>query len=142
MKFYGGEDVSAEELVSHFEENGLAAGRLSREGRLLMRPGENPSGGREDQLGRLMEEGVGGGRTVWASFDWVLQVDLETTLEQQKKLADFVDARQLVVKTAALEEAIEGSSSALRRAQSSHSGTILAYESGLSLSRSAPMPPL
>jgi hypothetical protein len=96
---------------------------------------------REDQVGRLFEEGLGEGRTVWASFDWVLQVDLETALEQQRRLADLVGTRQLVVKTAALEEAIEEwSSSAPRRAQSSHSGTILAYESGLSLSRATPMP--
>ena len=141
VKFYGGENSSPEELIERFEENGLAAGRLRREGRLLMRPEEDPLGGREGQLGRLIEEGLGEGRTVWASFDWVLQVDLETALEQQKSLADLVGAQQLVVKTAALEEAIgEWSSSALRRAQSSHSGTILAYESGLSLSRSTPMP--
>ena len=90
-----------------------------------------------------MEEGVGEGRVVWASFNWVLQVDLETALEQQKRLADLVGARQLVVKTATLEETIEEwSSSLLRRAQSSHSGTIFAYESGLSLSRSTPMPSL
>ncbi len=141
VKFYGGENSPPEELIERFEENGLAAGRLRREGRLLMRPEEDPLGGREDQLGRLIEEGIGEGRTVWASFDWVLQVDLETALEQQKSLADLVGAQQLVVKTAALEEAIEEwSSSALRRAQSSHSGTILAYESGLSLSRATPMP--
>ena len=79
---------------------------------------------------------------MWASFNWVLQVDLETALEQQKSLADLVGAQQLVVKTAALEEAIEEWSSSLRRAQASHSGTILAYESGLSLSRSMPMPHL
>jgi hypothetical protein len=78
---------------------------------------------------------------VWASFNWVLQVDLETALEQKKSLADLVGDQQLVVKTAAVEEAIEEwSPSTLRRAQSSHSGTILAYESGLSLSRAAPMP--
>jgi hypothetical protein len=72
-----------------------------------------------------------------------VQVDLQTALEQQKSLAELVGAQQLVVKTAVLEEAIgEWSSSALRWAQSSHSGTILAYESGLSLSRSTPMPPL
>jgi hypothetical protein len=106
-----------------------------------MRPEEDPLGEREDQLGRLIEEGIGEGRTVWASFNWVLQVDLETALEQQKSLADLVGDQQLVVKTAAVEEAIEEwSSSALRRAQSSHSGTILAYESGLSLSRATPMP--
>ena len=142
VKFYGGENSSPEELIERFEENGLAAGRLRREGRLLMRPEGDPLGGREGQLGRLIEEGLDGGRTVWASFDWVLQVDLETALEQQKSLTDLVYAQQLVVKTAALEEAIGEWSSSLRRAQSSHSGTILAYESGLSLSRSTPMPSL
>ncbi len=143
VKFYGGENSPPEELIERFEVNGLAAGRLRGEGRLLMRPEEDPLGGREDQLGRLIEEGVGGGRTVWASFDWVLPVDLEAALEQQQRLADLVGTRQLVVKTAALEEAIkEWTSSALRRAQSSHSGTIFAYDSGLSLSRSTPMPTL
>lgn len=56
-------------------------------------------------------------------------------MEQQDNLAE------LVVKTAALEEAIEQwSSSALVRAQSSHSGTILALESGLWLARGGLMP--
>jgi excisionase family DNA binding protein len=141
VKFYGGEKDSPGELIAQFEENGLAARRLKREGRLLMRPEEDPLGGREDQLGRFIEEGVGAGRTVWASFDWVKQVDLETALDQQERLSGLVGAQQLVVKTAALEEAIDGwSSSAFRRAQSLHSGTILAYESGLSLSRATPMP--
>jgi len=141
VKFYGGEDSPPEELIAQFEANGFGAIRLRREGRLLMRPEEDPLGGREDQLGRLIEEGVGEGRTVWASFDWVKQVDLETALDQQERLNDLVGAQQLVVKTAALEEAIDGWSSAeLRRAQSLHSGTILAYESGLSLSRATPMP--
>jgi hypothetical protein len=71
-----------------------------------------------------------------------LQIDLETVLEQQEKLTEIVDTRHLVVKTAAIEEAIDGWSAAeLRRAQSSHSATILASESGLSLSRATPMPP-
>ena len=96
-----------------------------------------------DHFNGLFVVGGGGGRTVWASFDWVFQVDLETALEQQQRLADLVGDRPLVVKTAALEEVIEKwPSSALGRAQSSHSGTILAYESGLSLSRSTPMPSL
>jgi hypothetical protein len=78
---------------------------------------------------------------VWASFDWVMEVDLDTALEQQERLTEIVDARQLVVKTAAIEEAIDRWSAELRRAQSSHSVTILATESGLSLSRATPMPP-
>ena len=81
------------------------------------------------------------GRTVWASFNWVRQLDLQTALEQQERLTELVDAGQLVVKTAALEAALEEwSASELRRAQSSHAATILASESGLSLSRATPMP--
>jgi hypothetical protein len=144
VKFYGAEKDPEEELRAHLEENGLEIGRLEREGRFLMRPerGDELGEGREEALVRFLEEEAEKGRTVWASFNWAVQVDLETALEQQNRLSDFVDARQLVVKTAVLEEAIdEWPSSVLRRAQSSHSGTILATQSGLSLSRAGPMPP-
>jgi excisionase family DNA binding protein len=143
VKFYGGEEHSEEELRAELEQNGLEVGRLEREGRFLMRPEKDPLGsGREDELGRLLEEEGEKGRTVWASFNWVMQVDLDTALEQQERLTELVDARHLVVKTAALEEAIdEWPAAALRRAQSSHSGTILASKSGLSLSRATSMPP-
>jgi len=71
-----------------------------------------------------------------------MQVDLETALEQQKRLTELVDARHLVVKTAAIEEAIDDwPARVLRRAQSSHSANILFSEDGLSLSRATPMPP-
>src|SRR5215212_4831542 len=57
VKFYAGEEYSEEELLSEFEENGLEASRLKQEGRLLMRPEEEPLGGRRgEQLGRLIEE--------------------------------------------------------------------------------------
>jgi hypothetical protein len=142
VKFYAGEAHSEDELRADFEENGLEVRRLEREGRFFMRPEEDPLEGREDALKRFVEERASEGRTVWASFDWVTEVDLDTVLEQQSRLTEIVDARQLVVKSAALEETIEEWSSAeLRRAQSSHSATILASESGLSLSRATPMPP-
>jgi excisionase family DNA binding protein len=141
VKFYGGEAHSEDELRADFEKNGLDVRRLEREGRFFMRPEEDPLSGREEVLGRLAEEKASEGRTVWASFDWVREVDLDTALEQQERLTEIVDASQLVLKTAALEEAVDGWSSAqLRRAQSSHSATILATESGLSLSRATPMP--
>ena len=107
-----------------------------------MRAEEEPLGGtRADQLGQLIEEEGGEGSTVWASFDWVRPVELETALEQQKQLTELVDASQLVVKTAAIEEAIdEWMPSELRRVQSAHSAIILASEEGLSLSRATPMP--
>jgi excisionase family DNA binding protein len=142
VKFYAGEKHSEEELLADFERNDLAARRLKREGRLLMRSEEEPLGGtRADQLGRLIEEEGGEGSTVWASFNWVRPVELETALEQQKRLTELVDASQLVVKTAAIEEAIdEWMPSELRRVQSAHSAIILASEEGLSLSRATPMP--
>ena len=142
VKFYGGEEHSEDELRADFERNGLDVRRLEREGRLLMRPEEDPTAERVDDLKQLLDEAGGEGRTVWASFDWVKPVELETALEQQERLTELVDARQLVVKTAAIEEAIEEwPASALGRVQSSHSGIILASESGLSLSRATPMPP-
>jgi hypothetical protein len=116
--------------------------RLVREGCLLMRPEEDPAAERVDELKRLLDEEGGEGRTVWASFDWVKPVELETALEGQQRLTELVDTRHLVVKTAAIEEAIEEwPASALRQVQSSHSGIILASESGLSMSRATPMPP-
>ena len=143
VKFYAGEEHSEEELLADFEENGLEARRLKREGQLLMRAEEEPLGKtRAEQLGLLIEEEGGERRTVWASFNWVRPVDLNTALEQQKRLAALVDASQLVVKTAAIEEAIdEWMPSELRRVQSAHSAIILASEEGLSLSRATPMPP-
>jgi excisionase family DNA binding protein len=143
VKFYAGEEHSEEELLADFEENGLEARRLKREGQLLMRAEEEPLGRtRAEQLGLLIEEEGGERRTVWASFNWVRPVDLNTALEQQKRLAALVDASQLVVKTAAIEEAIdEWMPSELRRVQSAHSAIILASEEGMSLSRATPMPP-
>ena len=118
VKFYAGEEHSEEELLSDFEQNGLQAGRLMRQRRLLMRAEEEPSSGsRWRQLHQLIEEKGGvEGRTVWASFDWVKPVQLETALEQQRQLSELVDASRLVVKTAAIEEAIdEWTVSQLRR---------------------------
>ena len=143
VKFYGGEEHSEEELRAELEHNGLEVGRLEREGRFLMRPEQDPLGSeREDQLSRLLGEVGEKGHSVWASFDWVMEVELETALEQQRRLTELVDARHLVVKTAAIEGAIEEwAASTLRRVQASHSATILFSEDGLSLSRAIPMPP-
>ena len=145
VKFYGGEKQHylENELRADLERNGLEVGRLEREGRLLMRPEKDPLGAeRGDNLASVLDEVGEKGRTVWASFDWVMQVDLQTALEQQKRLTELVDARQLVVKTAALGEALdEWPAGVLRRVQSSHSAVILASEDGLSLSRAMPMPP-
>src|SRR5919106_3717114 len=144
IKFYAGEEYSEEELLSDFEQNGLEASRLKRQGRLLMRAEEEPlRGTRWRQLNQLIEEKGGvEGRTVWASFDWVKPLELETALEQQRQLSELVDARRLVVKTAAVEDAIEeGRASELRRVRSMHSAMILASEEDLLLSHATPLPP-
>jgi excisionase family DNA binding protein len=142
VKFYAGEEHSEGELLADFEENGLKAGRLKREGRLLMRAEEEPlSGSRWRQLWQLIEQKGGFGHTVWASFDWVKPLELETALEQQRQLSELVDARQLVVKTAAIEEAIEEwTASQLRRVRGVHSALILASEEDLLLGHATPMP--
>jgi excisionase family DNA binding protein len=141
VKFYAGEEQPEGELVADLQRNGLEVGRLRRERKFFMRPEEEPLGGtRGEQIGRLIEE-AGEGRTVWASFDWVRPVELDTALEQQARLTELVDARNLVVKTAALEEALDGwPASQLRQVQSAQSAIILASEEGLSLSRATPMP--
>lgn len=142
VKFYGGEEHSEDELRARLEKNGLQVERLEREGRFLIKPEEDPLGGRGDELGRLIEEKAGAGRTVWASFDWAMQVELDKALEQQERLTEIGDARQIVVKTAALEEVVdEWSAAALRRVQYFHSGTIFASETGLTLSRAMPITP-
>jgi excisionase family DNA binding protein len=143
VKFYGGEKHSEEALRAKFEENGLEVGKLESEGRFLMRAEKDPLGStRDEELGRLLEEVGERGRSVWASFNWVTQVDLETALEQQERLTELVDGQQLIVKTAALDEALEEwPASTLRRVQSLHSVTILFSASGLSLSRATAMPP-
>jgi excisionase family DNA binding protein len=142
VKFYGGEEKSEDELRVRLEKNGLQVGRLEREGRFLMRAEEDPLDTRGTALRRLIEEETGEGRTVWASFDWVRQVELTTALKQQERLTELVDSGQLVVKTATLEEVTDQwPSSALRQGHSLHSGVILASESELSLSRARPMPP-
>src|ERR671912_860039 len=128
VKLYAGEEHSEEELLDDLEENGLEARRLQWEGQLLMRAEEEPLGGtRADQLGLLIEEEGGEGSTVWASFNWVRPVELETALEQQRQLTELVDASQLVVKTAAIEEAIdEWSASQLRRGRGRDPAVIMA----------------
>jgi excisionase family DNA binding protein len=142
VKFYGGEKDPEDELRAHLEQHGLEVARLEQEGRFLMRPEKDPLDGRSEALGRILEEEAEKGRVVWASFNWALQVDLDTALEQQKRLTELVDANQLVVKTAALEEAIdEWPASELRRVQSTHLAIILASEEELSLSRATPMTP-
>jgi hypothetical protein len=86
---------------------------------------EDPAEARTEGLRRVLEGEAGGGRTVWASFNWTKQLDVERALAQQEALAELADARQLVIKTAVLERVADGwDAGERRRAQTSHSGTI------------------
>ncbi|HET9964736.1 MAG TPA: hypothetical protein VFQ10_05030, partial [Rubrobacter sp.] len=75
------------------------------------------------------------------SFNWAEHVDLETAISQQEALTALLEANQLVVKTAVLEEIADGwPAKAQRRTRESHTGTIWLSEAGLSLSRVTPVP--
>lgn len=141
VKFHGGEAESAEELRATLERNGLGAARLEEEGRLLM-VAENPAEERTDGLRRILEGETRGGRTVWASFDWTKELDVDRALAQQGALTELADERQLVIKTAVLERVADGwDPGERRRAQTSHSGTISLSEADLSLGRDTPLSP-
>jgi excisionase family DNA binding protein len=139
VKFYGGEAEQADDLRAQLEQEGVDIERLEAEGRLIMRPEKDPAS-RRGELLRLLEKS-GEGRDVWASFNWALEVDLDTAIEQQEALSKLVDAEHFVIKTAIVEEAAVGwTTGTLMRAQTSHSGIVWASEKGLSLSRTIPMP--
>lgn len=141
VKFYGKEHISEEDLRRDLEEAGLEVGRLEEEENLRFVAEEDPAR-RDDLLTRFLEEGSEngrGGRTLWASFDWSEQMSLEEAMEHQEKISQ-ITPRRLVVKTAALEEAIDSWPPALlRRAEVTHSGQIWLSEAGLSVSRVAPL---
>ena len=142
IKFYSGETEPLDDLRAEFERNGLDVRGLENKGRFRFRAEQEPLGDPTDALGRLMAEEAASGRTVWASFDWAKEVDLDAAIGRQRKLAEFIDARQLVVKTAVLENVLDNWPPATRRqVQTRYSGTMWISEAGLALSRLTPLPP-
>lgn len=142
VKFHGGEAASEGELRDDLERNGLAVRRLEEEGRFRFSPETDPGKDRAGALEGLVSDEAGSGRTVWATFDWTERVDLDAALGQQEALAELVKDRQVVVKTAVLEEvADDWEPAARRRARLAHSGVIQISEGGLTLSRLTPLPP-
>jgi len=139
VKFYGGEAEHGDDLKAQLEQEGVEVERLEAEGRLIMRPEKDPAARREE-LVRLLDK-TKEGTAVWTSFNWAVEVDLDTAMEQQESLSMLVDAEHFVVKTAVVADVVDGwPTKALMRAQTSHAGTIWASEKGLSLSRTTPMP--
>ena len=142
IKFYGGETESVDDLRAEFKRNGLDVERLEEEGHFRFIAEHDPLNDRAGALKRLMAEEGTSGRPVWASFDWVKEVDLDVALGQQEELAKFVDAHQLVVKTAVLEAVMDNwPVVAQRQLQAQYSGMIWLSEAGLRMSRLTPLPP-
>ncbi|HKO23280.1 MAG TPA: hypothetical protein VJY65_00920, partial [Chloroflexota bacterium] len=114
---------------------------LEAAGRFRFMAEEDPRSGRAEVLRRLLAAPASEGRSLWVSFNWVKQVDLDTALRQQQALRELVDTNQVVVKTAVLEQVVDTWPSAeQRRAQAMHQGTIWIAQAGLALSRVAPLP--
>ena len=142
IKFYGGETESADDLRTELKRNGLDVERLEEDGRFRFIAEHDPLHDRAGALKRLTVEEDTSGRSVWASFDWVKQVDLDAALGQQEELAKFIDAHQLVVKTAVLERVMDNWPPATQRQlQAQYSGMIWLSDAGLRLSRLTPIPP-
>jgi excisionase family DNA binding protein len=142
VKYASGEPWdSLDDVRTDLEPQGLEVGRLEEEGRFRFASEPDPQGRRTEELRRLLSEEADGGRSVWVSFNWADQIDLDAALKQQEALQEVAEEGELVVKTAVLEEVVdEWPGKMLRRAQVLHSGTIWLSESGLALSRVTPPP--
>ena len=142
VKFYDEEMESESGIRADLEADGLEVGRLQKEGHFRFLPESGSPVGRVDALRQIVEGEAKRGRSVWASFDWIRQVDFEEALRQQQELTQLVEENQLVVKTAVLERVLDDWPTAgQRQAYTAHSGTLWLSESGLAFSRVAPLPP-
>jgi excisionase family DNA binding protein len=141
VKCYAGETSSVDELRAALTHYGVEVAHLEAAGRFRFMAEEDPNSGRAEVLRRLLAAPASEGRSLWVSFNWVKQVDLDMALRQQQALAELVDTSEVVVKTAVLEQVVDTwPSTEQRRAQAMHQGTIWIADTGLALSRVAPLP--
>jgi excisionase family DNA binding protein len=131
--------ASVEELRSDWEGTGLEVERLEAEGRL--RFVEEKDDDHAEALRRYYEDVADEvGRTIWASFNWAVGVDLEEALKRQRKLTSYVVDRQLVVQTGILESATDDWAVQVgRKAQQAHTATVWLSEFGLATTRASPL---
>jgi excisionase family DNA binding protein len=144
IKYVGGEAWdSLDDARTDLEQHGFEAGRLEEEkGRFRFAVEPDRRGELTEELRRLLSEETYDDRSVWVSFDWAEQIDLDVALKHQESLQEVVEEGEIAIKTAVLEEVVdEWPGKMLRRAQVLHSGTIWLSESGLALSRVTPPPP-
>jgi excisionase family DNA binding protein len=143
VKFHGPQTgIPVEGLRAELKRAGLDAERLEGEERLrFVAEGDQGGGDRVEVLRRFYEEDEAeGDRTIWASFDWMKDVNLEEAIERQRELTRFVADRQLVVKTGVLEVATDEWPLPLgRKAPLVHSATTWLSESGLATIRVSPV---
>lgn len=142
VKFYVGEPNSANELRVAFTRGGLEVAELEEEGRFRFYRND-PSDARSETLRRFFAEltGEGRARTVYAAFDWMKKVSLDTIREHQQALLQIVEPSNLVIKTSVLTDVIDDwDASTQRLAQYQHRGTIWLSDERLSLTRTTPTP--
>lgn len=89
MKFHGDRiRPSPDELRARLQDAGL-----EEEGRLRLVQERDPRQDRAEDLRRVLAEGAETGQALWATFDWMQEVDLEKTLARQEALTPFVADR-------------------------------------------------
>lgn len=141
VKFHGPETgASVEELRAALEDRGLEVERLEAEGRFRFVE-EDIHVDHVEEIQRVYDEEVSrDGHTLWASFDWVIGVDLQEAVERERELTSFVMDRQVVVQTGVREEATNGWPPPLgRKAQLVHLAIVWLSEDGLATTRVTPV---
>lgn len=141
VKFYTGEPSSEEALRAAFTRHGLEVARLESEERFRFTKEPDPRGGRAATLRQFLAKEGGAGRSVWAAFDWAVDVDLEVALRQQRELSELVHAEQAALATGVLEQVADDWSLATqRRARQAHQGLVGLSKTHCFLGRSSPLP--
>jgi len=141
VKFYTGEPTSEDDLRAAFTRHGLDVARLESEDRFRLTKEQDPRGGRAATLQHLLAKETSEGRSVWAAFDWVVDVDLDVALRQQRELTEIVHAQPVALATGVLEQVVDDWSLATqRRARQVHHGLVGLSKTHCFLGRSVPLP--
>lgn len=140
VKSVVGETASIDALRAELTQEGVDVARLEATNRFRFMDETNRHQRRADALRELLATHADKRQTVWASYNWVKDVDLDTALRQQDQLAQLIDRRQLVIKTAVLAEITDTWPPMMQRqAQVIHRGTIWLGDGRVALTRTAPL---
>jgi excisionase family DNA binding protein len=140
VKSVMGETASIDELRVELTQDGVDVARLEATNRFRFVDDSDPHPRRAAALGQLLATHGDERQTLWASYNWVQDVDLDMALLLQEQLAQMVDRRQLVIKTAVLTAITDTWQPTMqRRAQVIHRGTIWLGDGRVALTRSVPL---